>query len=61
MRRSAQEDRLIFDQGDNLSKSDEVTRKSNPTIEKSTFPFTEEELLKGLTPITAHADLLFMS
>ncbi len=61
MRRSDQEGGLIFDQDTDFSKSDEISRKSNPAIEKGTFPFSEKELLKGLTPITAHADLLFVS
>ena len=60
MSRSDQEGGAILDQDSGLPKNDEVTRKSNPAIEKRTFPFTEKELLKGLNPVTAHADLLFV-
>lgn len=35
---------------------DGFTVKKKP--EKKLFPFTEEEMLAGLTPETAHADLL---
>ena len=58
MRKPAQEANAKLGQNAIFLEGDKITRKSNPAIEKKTFPFTEKELLKGLTPITAHADLL---
>lgn len=59
MRKPAQEANAKLGQNAIFLEGDKITQKSKSTVKKNIFPYTEKQLLKGLTPITAHVDLLF--